>query len=78
MVHQPACPHCGAISRSTGAHFCGHCGARLTSSPGETTGVTPVSRAPEGRSGFAAAAVVFVVLLTVGYAVLALIARAFR
>jgi hypothetical protein len=74
----PTCPHCGVVAHSTEARFCGHCATPLPSSPRSPVGTVPVTKMPAGRSGFLAAAVVLLVLLTVGFAVLALIGRALK
>ncbi len=72
------CSQCGAAAHSPEALFCGQCATRLPSLPRTPVANVPVLRAPEGRSGFLAAVVVLLVLLIVGFAVLALIERALR
>jgi hypothetical protein len=79
----PTCPHCGSVAHSAEARFCGRCGTslidarpRLSASAREHDDALTVARAPKGRHGFLAAAVILLVWLIVGLAVLALIGHA--
>ena len=78
VANLPQCPHCGAVAHSAGARFCGRCATPLPSPPRSSAGMVPISRTPAGRRGFLAAAVVLLVLLTVGLALLALIGRGLK